>query len=126
MNVLKGLDQTRDGATYLGDNIVLDVPCTKESMVDAIDELLRAFPETRKQIAVADVACCKGIMFNDWVLFLNDDSLRIDTYMGVLKSKYSPIPYEQIAKIEFDLFLNGRRLVSIWITQTNGFMLRLL
>jgi len=61
----------------------------------------------------------------DWYIYLRDDSLHCEQANGRSSVGLSRIPYSEIESIGCDLFIDGSRLVGIWITLKNGVQIRL-
>ena len=62
----------------------------------------------------------------DWYISLLDDHLFCEQVNGVSSVGLSRIPYSEIESIGCDLFIDGSRLVGIWITLKNGVEIRLI
>jgi hypothetical protein len=61
----------------------------------------------------------------DWYIYLKDDYMRCEQVNGVSSVGFGRIPYHLIESIGCDLFIDGSRLVGIWITLKNGVEIRL-
>lgn len=61
----------------------------------------------------------------DWYITLRDDYMLCEQVNGCSSVGLSRIPYGEIASIGCDLFIDGSRLVGIWITLKNGIEIRL-
>lgn len=61
----------------------------------------------------------------DWYIYLRDDYMICEQVNGVSSVGLSRIPYDEIESIGCDLFIDGSRLVGIWITLKNGIEIRL-
>ena len=62
----------------------------------------------------------------DWYIYLKDDHMLCEQVNGVSSVGLSRIPYNEIESIGCDLFIDGSRLVGIWITLKNGVEIRLI
>ena len=62
----------------------------------------------------------------DWYIYLKDDCVHCEQVNGVASVGLSSIPYNEIESISCDLFIDGSRLVGIWITLKNGVEIRLI
>ena len=56
----------------------------------------------------------------DWYITLRDDYLLCEQVNGCSSLGLSRIPYSEIESISCDLFIDGSRLVGIWIALKNG------
>ena len=61
----------------------------------------------------------------EWYISLLDDHMLCEQINGVSSVGLSRIPYSEIESIGCDLFIDGSRLVGIWITLKNGVEIRL-
>ena len=61
----------------------------------------------------------------DWYITLRDDYMICEQVNGCSSVRLSRIPYVEIESIGCDLFIDGSRLVGIWITLKNGIEIRL-
>jgi len=61
----------------------------------------------------------------DWYIYLKDDGVHCEQVNGCSSVGLSRIPYSEIESIGCDLFIDGSRLVGIWITLKNGVQIRL-
>ena len=61
----------------------------------------------------------------DWYITLRDDYMLCEQVNGRSNVGLSRIPYKEIESIGCDLFIDGSRLVGIWITLKNGIEIRL-
>lgn len=62
----------------------------------------------------------------DWYISLFDDCMLCNQVNGSASVGLSTIPYGEIESIGCDLFIDGSRLVGIWITLKNGVEIRLI
>ena len=62
----------------------------------------------------------------DWYISLSDDFMVCEQVNGVSSVGLGRIPYHLIESIGCDLFIDGTRLVGIWITLKNGVEIRLI
>jgi hypothetical protein len=62
----------------------------------------------------------------DWYISLFEDCLHCGQVNGRASVGLSTIPYSEIESISCDLFIDGTRLVGIWITLKNGVEIRLI
>lgn len=62
----------------------------------------------------------------DWYLYLFDDYLVCGQVNGTASVGIGRMPYHLIESVGCDLFIDGSRLVAIYITLKNGVELRLL
>jgi hypothetical protein len=62
----------------------------------------------------------------DWYISLFDDCILCNQVNGRASVGLSSIPYNEIESISCDLFIDGSRLVGIWITLKNGVEIRLI
>ena len=62
----------------------------------------------------------------DWYIYLKDDYMLCEQVNGVASVGLSSIPYSEIESIGCDLFIDGSRLVGIWIMLKNGVEIRLI
>ena len=60
-----------------------------------------------------------------WYIHLRDDYMLCEQVNGSSSLGVSRIPYNEIASIGCDLFIDGSWLVGIWITLKNGVEIRL-
>ena len=61
----------------------------------------------------------------DWYIALKDDYMLCEQVNGRSSVGLSRMPYSEIESIGCDLFIDGSRLVGIWITLKNGIEIRL-
>ena len=61
----------------------------------------------------------------DWYITLRDDYMICEQVNGCSSVGLSRIPYIEIESISCDLFIDGSRLVGIWIMLKNGIEIRL-
>jgi hypothetical protein len=61
----------------------------------------------------------------DWYIYLKDDYMLCEQVNGVSSVGLGRIPYHLIESIGCGLFIDGSRLVGIWITLKNGVEIRL-
>jgi hypothetical protein len=61
----------------------------------------------------------------DWYISLFEDCMLCEQVNGRASVGLSSIPYNEIESISCDLFIDGTRLVGIWITLKNGVEVRL-
>lgn len=64
-------------------------------------------------------------IFKHWYISLLDDHLFCEQVNCTSSVGLSRIPYNEIESIGCDLFIDGSRLVGIWITLKNGIEIRL-
>lgn len=62
----------------------------------------------------------------DWYIYLKDDYMLCEQVNGRSSVGLSRIPYNEIESIGCDLFIDGSKLVGIWITLKNGVEIRLI
>ena len=62
----------------------------------------------------------------DWYIYLRDTTIACEQVNGRSSIGLSSIPYSEIDSIGCDLFIDGSRLVGIWITLKNGVQIRLI
>lgn len=62
----------------------------------------------------------------DWYISLFDDYMLCSQVNGRASVGMSAIPYSEIESIGCDLFIDGSKLVGIWITLKNGVQIRLI
>ena len=62
----------------------------------------------------------------DWYISLFDDCMHCGQVNGRASIGLSSIPYSEIESISCDLFIDGSKLVGIWITLKNGVEIRLI
>ena len=60
-----------------------------------------------------------------WYISLLDDHMFCEQVNGVSSVGLSRIPYNEIESIGCDLFIDGSRLVGIWVMLKNGIEIRL-
>ena len=61
----------------------------------------------------------------DWFICIRDNYILCEQVNGCSSVGLSRIPYNEIESIGCDLFIDGSRLVGIWITLKNGVQIRL-
>ena len=61
----------------------------------------------------------------DWYITLRDDYMICEQVNGRSNVGLSRIPYTEIESIGCDLFIDGSKLVGIWVTLKNGVEIRL-
>jgi hypothetical protein len=62
----------------------------------------------------------------DWYISLFDDCMLCGQVNGMASVGLGRIPYHLIESVSCDLFIDGSRLVGIWITLKNGVEIRLM
>ena len=62
----------------------------------------------------------------DWYISLFEDCLLCSQVNGRASVSLNNIPYSEIESIGCDLFIDGSKLVGIWITLKNGVQIRLI
>ena len=124
--IIDGMEQKDiQGNVFLKDCITLNGIFNRITLWNMVLTIRDTFPKlTNNDLDIVGLSSSHAIKHRNWYINMLPTEIYIEQ-TGSCSVGFSPIPYEEIASMELDFYLDGSTLVGIWVNLVSGLQIRL-